>query len=108
LELGELTINVGSGRVIRAGEEVYLEPAECALVRELAQHKGRLVTDRQLLRALWGSEWGHETSKLRVLVAGIRGKLEREPSSPQHLITEAGLGYRLSVHGRRARQGVPG
>jgi two-component system KDP operon response regulator KdpE len=106
LELGELTIDVVEGRVTRAGEEVHLAPVEFALVRELAQHHGRLVTDRQLLRALWGTESGHETSELRVLVAGIRGKLEREPSSPQYVITEAGVGYRLRDHGRRAREGV--
>jgi two-component system KDP operon response regulator KdpE len=103
LELGELTIDVDSGRVMRAGEAVHLGPVEFALVRELAERHGRLVTDRQLLRALWGSECGHLTRELRVLVAGVRRKLEREPSSPEHLITEAGVGYRLCEHGRRVR-----
>jgi two-component system, OmpR family, KDP operon response regulator KdpE len=106
LTIGELTIDLIEGRVTRGGQEVDLEPAEFALLRELALHQGRLVSDRQLLRALWGTASGHETSELRVLVAGIRAKLERDPTLPRYLITEPGVGYRLRDSGRRARQGV--
>ncbi len=95
LELGELVIDLHDRRITRAGAEVHLTPIEFELVRVLAQHHGRLVTHRQLLRDVWGPEYGEETHYLRVHVAHIRSKLEPDPSRPQYLITEPGVGYRL-------------
>ena len=60
----------------------------------LAQHKGRLVTHRQLLQ-VWGPEYGEEMHYLRVHIAHIRAKLEPDPSRPRSLVTEPGVGYRL-------------
>jgi two-component system, OmpR family, KDP operon response regulator KdpE len=95
LELGELTIDLADRRVTRGDEDVHLTPIEFDLVRVLAQHHGRLVTHRQLLQEVWGPEYGEETHYLRVHVAHIRAKLEPDPSRPQYLITEPGVGYRL-------------
>jgi two-component system KDP operon response regulator KdpE len=95
LTLGELVIDVLDRRVTRAGEEVHLTPIEFDLVRVLAQHRGKLVTHRQLLHEVWGPEYGQETHYLRVHVAHIRAKLEADPSRPEYLITEPGVGYRL-------------
>ena len=95
IELGELTIDLADRRVARAGEDIHLTPIEFDLLRVLAQHRGRLVTHRQLLQEVWGPEYGGETQYLRVHVAHIRAKLERDPSRPQYLITEPGVGYRL-------------
>ena len=95
LTVGELVIDVLDRRVVRAGEEVHLTPIEFDLIRVLAQHRGRLVTHRQLLQEVWGPEYGQETHYLRVHVAHIRAKLELDPSRPQYLITEPGVGYRL-------------
>jgi two-component system KDP operon response regulator KdpE len=95
LELGELVIDLADRRVSSAGTEVHLTPIEFELLRVLAQHHGRLVTHRQLLRDVWGPEYGEETHYLRVHVAHIRAKLERDPSRPRYLITEPGVGYRL-------------
>ncbi len=95
LRVGELTIDVLDRRVTRGGEEVHLTPIEFDILRVLAQHHGRLVTQRQLLQDVWGPEYGQETHYLRVHVAHIRAKLERDPSRPAHLITEPGVGYRL-------------
>lgn len=95
VEIGELVIDLADRRVERGGAEVHLTPIEFELLRVLAQHQGRLVTHRQLLREVWGPEYGDETHYLRVHVAHIRSKLERDPSRPQHLITEPGVGYRL-------------
>ena len=61
----------------------------------LAEHQGRLVTDRQLLREVWRHEGAEARYQLRVHVARIRAKLERDSSRPQYLITERGAGYRL-------------
>ncbi len=95
LSIGELCIDLHDRRVTRAGREVHLTPIEFDLLRVLAQHQGRLVMHRQLLREVWGPEYGEETHYLRVHVAHIRAKLEADPSRPRYLITEPGVGYRL-------------
>ncbi len=95
VRIGELSIDVLDRRVSRDGEEIHLTPLEFDILRVLAQHQGRLVTQRQLLQDVWGPEYALETHYLRVHVAHIRAKLERDPSRPTHLITEPGVGYRL-------------
>jgi two-component system, OmpR family, KDP operon response regulator KdpE len=95
LKIGELVIDVLDRQVARGGVEVHLTPIEFDLLSVLAQHHGRLVTHRQLLHEVWGPEYGEETHYLRVHVAHIRAKLEADPSRPQYLITEPGVGYRL-------------
>ncbi len=98
VEIGDLKIDLADRRITRAGTEVHLTPIEFDLLRVLAQHRGRLVTHRQLLRDVWGPEYGGETHYLRVHVAHIRAKLEVDPSRPQYVITEPGVGYRLRDH----------
>jgi two-component system, OmpR family, KDP operon response regulator KdpE len=95
LKIGELVIDVLDRQVVRDGVEVHLTPIEFDLLSVLAQHHGRLVTHRQLLHEVWGPEYGEETHYLRVHVAHIRAKLEADPSRPQYLVTEPGVGYRL-------------
>jgi len=97
LEIGELTVDLSDRRVTRAGLDIHLTPIEFDLLRVLAQHRGRLVTHRQLLHEVWGPEYGEETHYLRVHVAHIRAKLEPDPQRPRHIITEPGVGYRLLV-----------
>ena len=99
LQLGELVIDLAGRRVSRGGAVLLLEPAEFQLVRVLAQHRDRLVTDGQLLRAAWGDQRGQDTRCLRVTVARLRAKLERDPWRSGYLIAEPGLGYRLSTPG---------
>ena len=95
LELGELTIDLADRRVSRSGADVHLTPIEFDLLRVLAQHRGRLVTHRQLLHEVWGPEYGEETHYLRVHIAHIRAKLEPDPHRPRRVVTEPGVGYRL-------------
>jgi two-component system KDP operon response regulator KdpE len=95
VEVGALRIDLADRRVTRDGEQIHLTPIEFDLVRVLASHRGRLVTHRQLLREVWGPEYGEETHYLRVHVAHIRAKLELDPSRPEYVITEPGVGYRL-------------
>jgi two-component system KDP operon response regulator KdpE len=95
VEIGELVIDLARRRVSRAGAAVLLAPADFELVRVLAQRRGRLATDRQMLRAACGPEREQETRDLRVRVARVRAKLERDPSRPEYLIAEPGVGYRL-------------
>jgi two-component system, OmpR family, KDP operon response regulator KdpE len=95
LRIGDLVIDLADRRVERSGREVHLTPIEFDLLRVLAQHQGRLVMHRQLLREVWGPEYARETHYLRVHVAHIRAKLEADPSRPEYVITEPGVGYRL-------------
>jgi two-component system KDP operon response regulator KdpE len=95
LRIGSLVIDIADRRVLRDGRQIHLTPIEFDLIRLLAQHAGRLLTHRQLLHEVWGPEFGSETHYLRVHVAHIRAKLEVDPSRPQYLITEPGVGYRL-------------
>jgi two-component system KDP operon response regulator KdpE len=95
LQIGALSIDIADRRVAREGRDIHLTPIEFDLVRVLARYHGRLVTHRQLLREVWGPEYGEETHYLRVHVAHIRAKLEDDPSRPRYVITEPGVGYRL-------------
>jgi two-component system KDP operon response regulator KdpE len=93
--IGDLSIDFTARTVTRDGAEVHLTPIEFDLLRVLAQHRGKLVTHRQLLRDVWGPSYETETHYLRVHVAHIRAKIEAEPARPRYLITEPGVGYRL-------------
>jgi two-component system, OmpR family, KDP operon response regulator KdpE len=95
VSVGDLVIDMAAHRVTRAGEEIHLTPIEFDLLRVLAQHRGKLVTHRQLLRAVWGPAYETETHYLRVHIAHMRAKLEPESSQPRYVITDPGIGYRL-------------
>ena len=95
ITIGDVVIDLAGRRVTRSGDEIHLTPIEFDLVRVLAQNRGRLVTHRQLLRDVWGPDYGDETHYLRVHVAHIRAKLEADPSRPRLILTEPGVGYRL-------------
>jgi two-component system KDP operon response regulator KdpE len=96
IEAGDLVVELARREVTRSGEPVHLTPLEFDIVRVLALNLGKLVTHRQLLREVWGPAYETETHYLRVHVAHIRAKLEPDPSSPRHLLTEPGVGYRLN------------
>jgi len=82
-------------RVRVAGDEVHLTPTEYDLLKALADQPDRVLTDRMLLRAVWGPEYGSEAHYLHVYIARLRRKIEIDPQRPQHLLTEPGVGYRL-------------
>ena len=89
------TVDLTAKRVHRDGEEVHLTPTEWHLLEELVRNPGRLVSQRQLLQSVWGPQYETETNYLRVYLAQLRRKLERDPSRPRHLLTEPGMGYRF-------------
>jgi two-component system KDP operon response regulator KdpE len=83
-------------RVVRVGaEEVHLTPNEYKLLQVLIQHAGKVLTQRQLLNEVWGPQHTEQAQYLRVYIAQLRRKLERNPARPKHLQTEPGVGYRL-------------
>ena len=91
------TVDLGAKRVSRDGREVRLTPTEWHILEVLARNAGRLVSQRQLLHDVWGPAYQSETNYLRVYMAQLRRKLEPDPAHPQHLLTEAGMGYRFRV-----------
>jgi len=95
VEAGSFTVDLGAHRVTANGEEIRLTPTEWHLLEILVRHPGQLVSQRQLLREVWGPAYGAETNYLRVYISQLRRKLERDPTEPKHLITEPGVGYRF-------------
>ena len=96
LRCGPLEVNFANRRVKVAGDEVRLTPREYDLLRTLGRHAGRVLTHRQIVVAVWGPDSQSDAQALRVLMGQLRHKLEAEPSSPRLLLTEPGVGYRLS------------
>jgi two-component system, OmpR family, KDP operon response regulator KdpE len=92
----DFTVDLSAKRVLDpAGEPVRLTPTEWQLLEVLVRHAGKLVTQRQLLRDVWGPSYGDESNYLRVHMAHLRRKLEPDRSRPRYLITEPGMGYRF-------------
>jgi two-component system KDP operon response regulator KdpE len=95
VETTDFTIDMVAKRVWREGAEVRLTPTEWHLVEVLVRNRGRLVPQRQLLQEVWGPHYGEETNYLRVFMAQVRRKLERDSSHPRYVLTEPGMGYRF-------------
>ena len=93
---GGLVIDRDRFRVLRDGEEVRLTPKEFELLTYLAQHPGRVLTHRAILKAIWGPHATDQPEHLRVLVGSLRKKIEPDPSSPRYILTEPWVGYRFA------------
>lgn len=93
---GPLVIDFLARRVTLAGETVKLSPKEYDLLQTLARNAGQVVTHKRLLAAGWGMD-ATDTQYLRVYIGLLRQKIEEDPSDPQLLLTEPGVGYRLSA-----------
>ena len=90
-----LRVDLGARRVARGGQEIHLTALEYKLLSVLVRHAGRVVTHRQLLKEVWGPSAVNETQYLRVYMAQLRHKIEKDPARPALLRTETGVGYRL-------------
>ena len=96
VETADFSIDLATKRVTAAGGgEIRLTPTEWGIVEMLVRHRGKLVTQTQLLKEVWGPQYGEETNYLRVFLAQIRRKLEPTPSAPRYFVTEPGMGYRF-------------
>jgi len=95
IETDDFRLDLAAKKVTRHGEEVRLTPTEWHLVEVLARNRGKLVSQRQLLREVWGPTHETETNYLRVYMAQVRRKLETSPAHPRWFITEPGMGYRF-------------
>lgn len=92
---GDVEIDLVARLVRKAGVEVHLTPKEYAFLAELAKSAGRVVTHPALLRSVWGPGHEGDVEYLRVAARGIRRKLEDDPSQPNLIRNEPGVGYRL-------------
>ncbi len=95
VETSDFTVDLVAKRIVRDGTEVKLTAKEWQIVEVLVRNPGRLVSQRQLLQEVWGPQYERETNYLRVYLAQIRRKLERDPARPRHFITEPRMGYRF-------------
>ncbi|MFF8282155.1 response regulator [Streptomyces albus] len=95
IETETFTVDLAAKKVHRDGGDVRLTPTEWHLLEVLVRNPGRLVSQKQLLKEVWGPSYGTETNYLRVYMAQLRRKLEADPSHPRHFVTEAGMGYRF-------------
>jgi two-component system KDP operon response regulator KdpE len=90
-----LELDLVAHQVTVNGDVVHLTPTEYELLRVLMQNRGRLMTHRALLGEVWGPGFEDDTQVLRVHVANLRRKIEPAPSSPRHVLTDPGIGYRF-------------
>lgn len=96
VSIGELQLDLASRRVSVGDREIHLTPIEYRLLAVLAQHRGKVLTHRFLLKEVWGPNQIDETHYLRVFMATLRRKIESDPARPHYIRTEPGVGYRLA------------
>lgn len=99
VDFGDVSVDLATKSVTRAGARVHLTPTEWRILEFLARNPGTLVTRQALLKDIWGTEQVADTGYLRLYLSQLRKKLEADPGHPVHLLTESGMGYRLVLDG---------
>ncbi|HKI11899.1 MAG TPA: response regulator transcription factor [Candidatus Acidoferrum sp.] len=97
LSLKDVEINFELRQVTVRGRKVHLTPKEFELLHYLANNANKIVPHRELLRAVWGPDYGSELGHLRAYIKQLRKKIELQPGKPKYLLTEPWVGYRLRV-----------
>ena len=95
LRVGALEIDFDKRLMHLNGEPIHLTPLEYNLLSLLFRNMGKVLTTKYILKELYGLNYGSDTQALRALMAGLRRKIEENPSKPRHIMTEIGVGYRL-------------
>jgi two-component system KDP operon response regulator KdpE len=96
-EAADFKMDLAQRQVFRGGEEVHLTPTEYKLLAMLVRNAGKLLTHRQLLHDVWGSNYSAQTHYLRIYVMQLRQKIEQDPTRPRLILTEPGVGYRFKA-----------
>ncbi|WP_195984338.1 response regulator transcription factor [Clostridium sp. D33t1_170424_F3] len=94
-ENGNLKIDYSACCVYLDGKELHLTPIEYKLLCLLSKNVGKVLTHSFITREVWGSSWENDVASLRVFMATLRKKIEKDPSSPQYIQTHVGIGYRM-------------
>jgi two-component system KDP operon response regulator KdpE len=97
IEFGEVQIDFSKRTVLRNGAPVHLTPIEYKLLSALLSHPGKVITQKALLKDVWGPTFTESGHYLRIYVGHLRQKLETDPTQPKHFITEIGVGYRFNI-----------
>jgi two-component system KDP operon response regulator KdpE len=92
---GKLRVDLGRRVVTMDQQEVHLTPIQYRLLSALVKNSGKVMTHRQLMRAVWGPAYSESVHYLRIYMSQLRHKLESDPAKPGLLLTESGVGYRL-------------
>jgi two-component system, OmpR family, KDP operon response regulator KdpE len=95
LAFGEISLDIARRIVTLKGKELKLTPTEYEILKYMALKADRVVTQQQLLRAIWGPNHQEHTHYLRIYMGQLRHKIEADPTQPRYILTEAGIGYRL-------------
>jgi two-component system KDP operon response regulator KdpE len=96
---GTLSVDLPNRIVRKNNEQVKLTPMQYSLLALFVRNAGRVLTHRYILEQIWGPSFAEESHYTRVYVGQLRKKLEEDPSHPNLLVTESGIGYRLVVTG---------
>ena len=92
---GSLRIDYAAGCAYLDGEELHLTPIEYKLLSLLSKNVGKVLTHTFITQKIWGSSWDNDVASLRVFMATLRKKIEKQPNSPQYIQTHIGVGYRM-------------
>ncbi|MDR3225596.1 MAG: winged helix-turn-helix domain-containing protein, partial [Clostridiales Family XIII bacterium] len=82
--------------VLLDGRILHLTPMEYDLLALFFMNIGKVLTTKYILKEIWGTAYGNDTQALRTMMAGLRRKIEQNPAKPRYILTETGIGYRLS------------
>jgi two-component system, OmpR family, KDP operon response regulator KdpE len=96
---GNLCVNFDRREVTLDQKPVKLTPTEYDLLKYMIEHAGKVLTHRMLLQEVWGQAYLDQAQYLRVFIGQLRKKLEKDPTRPQFILTDSGVGYRFSIEG---------
>jgi two-component system KDP operon response regulator KdpE len=99
IRFGEIEVDLEQRRLTVSGEDVHLTPTEWDLVKLFVENPDKILTDRAIMRAVWGATYRAQAHSLHVYVGRLRKKLEAGPGARRHLVTEPGVGYRFVTDG---------
>lgn len=97
ISFGAIRVDFSRRQVWRDGAPVHLTQLEYRLLAALLANMGKVVTQRQLLREIWGPSYAESGHYLRIYIGRLRQKLEENPTRPRYLLTETGVGYRIEI-----------
>jgi two-component system KDP operon response regulator KdpE len=95
-KVADLEIDLDKHKVFLEGKEIHFTPMEYEVLTLLARNAGKVLTHNSILKEVWGTYLDCDTQTLRVFMANIRRKLEKNPAAPRYIITEVGVGYRFA------------